>query len=152
MKAQRPRQVYESHISWEMRFLVDMNLAGMNFLRIAKPRFRYPLPHEALQTIAASRIDAECLSSCKGCNVLCPPFKVVETSPYADPAHRLWLQHNVASSDVSKLRPKTTWCLVEVDADLPDISNNKGDCIGAQRLIGPKCVNVQIKKRAFCDS
>ncbi len=125
------RQVYESHISWEMRFLVDLNLAGMNFVRIAKPRVRHPLPDEAPQTIAASRIDAECLSACKGCRVFCPPLKAAQSSLYADSAaHRLWLAHN-SSGFVSKSRPKTTSCLVEVDADVQEIANRMGDSIGA---------------------
>eukprot|EP00181_Compsopogon_caeruleus_P006790 CAMPEP_0184679314 /NCGR_PEP_ID=MMETSP0312-20130426/2150_1 /TAXON_ID=31354 /ORGANISM="Compsopogon coeruleus, Strain SAG 36.94" /LENGTH=1681 /DNA_ID=CAMNT_0027128683 /DNA_START=608 /DNA_END=5649 /DNA_ORIENTATION=- len=42
-----PLQPFESHISFSLQTMVDLNLVGMGYINLRSVKFRLPLPHEA---------------------------------------------------------------------------------------------------------
>ncbi|KAJ2830357.1 DNA polymerase zeta, partial [Coemansia sp. 'formosensis'] len=99
----RRHEIFESHLSYIMQFLVDYNLYGVDWVRLSKVLYRSPLPERRIDTGH--------------------PLFVSDDSV---PTENRWVPQGVPSYLVNPAPPdRTSHCELEADAVAADVTNRQ---------------------------
>ncbi|GJQ10508.1 hypothetical protein GpartN1_g2299.t1 [Galdieria partita] len=123
-------QPYESHISYLSQFMIDYNLYGMNFVRVANPQFRLPLPLTDKFPWKENEIPFRRLSYVEGNMSVTNHWDTQESLLNISISQRLFLSEHCEELSywhcISPLERKS-YCDLELDVDAADILNPE-DC------------------------
>ncbi|KAJ2492023.1 DNA polymerase zeta [Coemansia sp. RSA 2050] len=99
----RRHEIFESHLSYTMQFLVDYNLYGVDWVRLDKVLYRSPLPEHAANMVHPLTISDDTV-----------------------PAIYRWVPQGVPSYLVNPTPPdRVCWSELEADAVAADVANRR---------------------------